>query len=71
MQFPAGASRWEDEDERAGAFIIPLMLRRSAVEDDVIADLKAQLSAIAETLDRAATDAAPSSTPSEANDVNK
>ena len=71
MQFPAGASRWEDEDEPAGAFITPLMLRRSAVEDDVIADLKTQLSAIAETLDRAATDAAPSSTPSEANDVNK
>ena len=30
------------------------MLSRSAEEDDVIADLKAQLSAIAEALDRAA-----------------
>jgi len=54
MQLPAGAGRWEDEAEPEGAFLIPLMLSRSAEEDDVIADLKAQLSAIAEALDKAA-----------------
>jgi hypothetical protein len=55
-QLPAGAMRWEDENEPRGAVLIPLMLTRSAVEDDVIADLKAQLSAIAETVDRAAAE---------------
>ena len=53
VQLPAGAGRWEDEAERGGAFLIPLMLSRSAEEDDVIADLKAQLSAIAAALDGA------------------
>ncbi len=53
VPLPAGAGRWEDEAERGGALLIPLMLSRSAEEDYVIADLKAQLSAIAETLDRA------------------
>jgi hypothetical protein len=53
VQLPAGAGRWEDEIERGGAFLIPLMVSRSTEEDDVIADLKAQLSAIAEAVDRA------------------
>lgn len=52
VPLPAGAGRWEDEAERGGALLIPLMLSRSAEEDYVIADLKAQLSAIAEALDR-------------------
>ena len=54
VQLPAGAGRWEEEAEPGGAFLIPLMLSRSAEEDDVIADLKAQLPAIAEALDKAA-----------------
>lgn len=51
LQLPAGAGRWEDEDEPGGGFLIPLMMKRSAGEDDVIADLKAQLSAIAYALE--------------------
>jgi hypothetical protein len=54
LQLPAGAGRWEDEAEPGGAYLIPLMLSRTAVEDDVIADLKVQLSAIAQVLDGAA-----------------
>lgn len=32
--------------------LLPLMLKRSAVEDNVVADLKKQLCAIVEILDR-------------------
>jgi hypothetical protein len=55
---PLVAGPWEDEKVDGGALLVPLMLRRSAVEDDVIADLKAQLSGIVEAFDRAAPDAA-------------
>jgi hypothetical protein len=51
LPLPTGAGRWEDEDEPGGAFLIPLMLERSAEEDDVIATLKAQLSAIVHALE--------------------
>jgi hypothetical protein len=44
-----GSGRWQDDID--AAYILPLMLRRTAVEDDVIADLKAQLCAIVEILD--------------------
>lgn len=70
-QLPAGAMRWEDENEPRGAFLIPLMLTRSAVEDDVITDLKAQLSTIAETLDGAAAGVAQHAAGDAANDLHQ
>lgn len=52
LQLPAEYGPWQDEID--AAYIVPLMLRRSAVEDDVIKDLKEQLIRIAEILDRGA-----------------
>jgi hypothetical protein len=45
-----GSGRWQDDIDPA--YLLPLMLKRSAVEDDVVADLKKQLRAIVEILDR-------------------
>jgi hypothetical protein len=52
LQLPKGSGRWEDEVY--DAYIVPLMLKRPAVEDDVVSDIKAQLCTIAERLDRGA-----------------
>jgi hypothetical protein len=52
LDLPEGSGRWEDEVD--DAYIVPLLLKRSAVEDDVVADLKAQLCTIVELLDRGA-----------------
>jgi hypothetical protein len=55
LQLREGSGRWQDDID--AAYIVPLMLKRSAVEDDVVADLKAQLCAIAEILDMMAAGA--------------
>jgi len=54
LQLREGSGRWRDDID--AAYIVPLMLKRSAVEDDVVADLKAQLCAIVEILDGMAAD---------------
>jgi hypothetical protein len=52
LPLPAGCGPWQDEID--AAYLVPLMLKRSAVEDDVVTDLKAQLCALVEGLDRVA-----------------
>jgi hypothetical protein len=55
MTLPGGSGMWEEGD----TFLIPLTLKHSAGEADVIADLRVQLFRIAEALnDSAPTGAA-------------
>lgn len=64
LALPGGPGVWEQGDN----FLVPLTLKRSAGETDVIADLRTQLFAIAKLLDEAAP-ASASSPPASEPDV--